>query len=98
MRLVYHTQRLRGHILGVAVHLDAQLCRHCPRPLVHHRRDDQFFGYALAEGLYVAEPEKALLDQCYLAARGLTSLTWGELDLSMSLIGAFSQTQTDAAT
>lgn len=29
-----------------------------------------FFGYTLEQGLYVAEPEKALLDELYLVARG----------------------------
>ena len=49
----------------------------------HQLKDTLFFGYVMAEGLYVAEPEKALLDQCYLAARGLASLAWDELDLSV---------------
>lgn len=48
----------------------------------HQLKAELFFGYTLADGLYVAEPEKALLDQCYLASRGLASLTWEELDLS----------------
>ena len=43
---------------------------------------DLFFGYTLVDGLYVAEPEKVLLDQCYLASRGLTSLFREELNLS----------------
>lgn len=41
-----------------------------------------FFGYTLADGLYIAEPEKALLDQCYLATRGLLRLAWDEWDTS----------------
>jgi len=45
-------------------------------------KEGLYFGYVMADGLYVAEPEKALLDQCYLAARGLTDLAWDELDLS----------------
>lgn len=48
----------------------------------HQLKADLFFGYTLVDGLYVAEPEKALLDQCYLAVRGLTTLFWQELDLS----------------
>ena len=48
----------------------------------HQLKDTLFFGYAMSEGLYVAEPEKALLDQCYLAARGLADPAWDELDLS----------------
>ena len=49
----------------------------------HQLKDALFFGYVMTEGLFVAEPEKALLDQCYLAARGLASLAWDELDLSV---------------
>jgi len=41
-----------------------------------------FFGYTLEGGLYLAEPEKALLDQLYMVSRGLSSLAWDELDLS----------------
>ena len=48
----------------------------------HQLKSALFFGYGISEGLYVAEPEKALLDQCYLAARGLADLAWDELDLS----------------
>ena len=48
----------------------------------HQLKADLFFGYTLVDGLYVAEPEKALLDQCYLASRGLASLFWEELDLA----------------
>ena len=48
----------------------------------HQLKNTLFFGYGMSEGLYVAEPEKALLDQCYLAARGLADLAWDELDLS----------------
>lgn len=41
-----------------------------------------FFGYTLEGGLYVAEPEKAFLDQLYMVSRGLASLALAELDLS----------------
>ena len=43
---------------------------------------DLFFGYRVTGGLYVAEPEKALLDQLYMASRGLASLAWDDLTLS----------------
>jgi len=46
-------------------------------------KGELFFGYGLTGGLYVAEPEKALLDQLYMASRGLASLAWDELTLSM---------------
>jgi predicted transcriptional regulator of viral defense system len=48
----------------------------------HQLKAELFFGFTLIDGLYVAEPEKSLLDQCYLASRGLTELTWDELDLA----------------
>lgn len=41
-----------------------------------------FFGYVLTGGLYLAEPEKALLDQLYLVSRGKTTLNIEELDLT----------------
>ncbi len=40
-----------------------------------------FFGYQLENGIYAAEPEKALLDQLYLVSRGKRSLSIEELDL-----------------
>ena len=45
-------------------------------------KGDLFFGYTLQGGLYVAEPEKALLDQLYMVSRGLASLTLEALNLS----------------
>lgn len=48
----------------------------------HQLKRELFFGYTLEGGLYVAEPEKALLDQLYMVTRGLSSLTLDELDLS----------------
>lgn len=48
----------------------------------HQLKQELFFGYTLVDGLFLAEPEKALLDQCYLASRGLASLAWEELNLS----------------
>ncbi|WP_287155589.1 type IV toxin-antitoxin system AbiEi family antitoxin domain-containing protein, partial [Candidatus Solincola tengchongensis] len=46
-------------------------------------REDLFFGFELAEGYYLARPEKALLDALYLAAYGKGSLPESELDLSL---------------
>lgn len=48
----------------------------------HQLKKELFFGYTLQSGLYVAEPEKAFLDQLYMVSRGLSSLTLDELDLS----------------
>ncbi len=48
----------------------------------HQLKGDLFFGYTMGGGIYLAEPEKALLDQIYLMTRGLASLPLNELDLS----------------
>lgn len=48
----------------------------------HQLKRELFFGYTLTQGLYVAEPEKALLDQLYMVTRGLSNLALNELDLS----------------
>jgi hypothetical protein len=40
-----------------------------------------FFGYRLEGGLLVAEPEKALLDELYMVARGRASIPMDELAL-----------------
>lgn len=40
-----------------------------------------FFGYVLANGIYIAEPEKALLDELYLVSRGKATINIAELDL-----------------
>jgi len=44
-------------------------------------RKDLFFGYKLEGGLFVAEPEKALVDELYMVARGRASIPAGELAL-----------------
>ena len=46
-------------------------------------KKELFFGYVLADGIYLARPEKALLDQLYLVSRGKRSLNLKELDLSI---------------
>jgi len=48
----------------------------------HQLRNDLFFGYTLEQGLYLAEPEKALLDELYLLKRGRASLELSELRLA----------------
>jgi predicted transcriptional regulator of viral defense system len=45
-------------------------------------KKELFFGYKLESGLYVAEPEKALLDELYMMARGRASVSIDELDIS----------------
>lgn len=44
-------------------------------------KKDLFFGYVMDNGIYVAEPEKALLDQLYMDGRGKGELNIKELDL-----------------
>ena len=44
-------------------------------------KEPLFFGYTLVEGVYLAYPEKALLDQLYLMSKGRASLAIDELDL-----------------
>lgn len=44
-------------------------------------KPELFFGYITENGMYVAEPEKALLDQLYMVSRGKGSLALEELDL-----------------
>ena len=46
-----------------------------------HLPKELFFGYILKNGKYVAEPEKALLDQLYMVSRGKRSINIEELDL-----------------
>lgn len=45
-------------------------------------KEDLFFGFELAEGYYLARPEKAFLDSLYLEVCGKGSLPKEELDLS----------------
>lgn len=45
-------------------------------------KGELFFGYTVQAGLYVAEPEKALLDQLYMIARGVSDLKPEGLNLS----------------
>ena len=35
-------------------------------------KDNYFFGYTLEDNIYIAEPEKAVLDQLYMISRGKT--------------------------
>lgn len=44
-------------------------------------KKDLFFGYVLDKGIYIAEPEKALLDELYMVSRGLRNINIEELDL-----------------
>lgn len=46
-----------------------------------HLKKDLFFGYNLSNGIYIAEKEKALLDELYMIARGKRSINIEELDL-----------------
>ncbi len=44
-------------------------------------KENLFFGYRLENGMYIAEPEKALLDMLYMVARGKGNMGLQELDL-----------------
>jgi predicted transcriptional regulator of viral defense system len=44
-------------------------------------KKDYFFGYMLDNGVYVAEPEKAVLDQLYMISRGRASKDMSEWSL-----------------
>jgi len=46
-----------------------------------HLKKSLFFGYRIENEKYIAEPEKALLDELYLVSRGLRNITIEELDL-----------------
>lgn len=44
-------------------------------------KPELFFGFSLADGVYFAEPEKALLDQLYMVSKGKGVLDTAALDL-----------------
>ena len=44
-------------------------------------KEELFFGYKLEQNIYIAEPEKALLDELYLVSRGKRGINIEELDL-----------------
>lgn len=44
-------------------------------------KKDLFFGYTLKDNIFIAKPEKALLDTLYLKLKGLSSLREEELNL-----------------
>lgn len=45
-------------------------------------KSDYFFGYNLKNGVYIAEPEKAILDQLYLMGKGKTASETSEWSLA----------------
>ncbi|MGB9707475.1 MAG: type IV toxin-antitoxin system AbiEi family antitoxin domain-containing protein [Microgenomates group bacterium] len=47
----------------------------------HHFDKELFFGYQKVDNFLIALPEKALLDEIYLTAKGLKSIDFKELDL-----------------
>lgn len=40
-----------------------------------------FFGFEMRDGIYIASPEKAFLDEIYFVARGKATLDFDELDV-----------------
>jgi hypothetical protein len=51
------------------------------RVVYRHLKQELFFGFTHEEGLYVAEPEKALLDLVYLRSLGKAAIPSEEMDL-----------------
>ncbi|MBU1670075.1 MAG: type IV toxin-antitoxin system AbiEi family antitoxin domain-containing protein [Actinobacteria bacterium] len=51
------------------------------RVVYRHLKQELFFGFTHEEGLYVAEPEKALLDLAYFSSFGKATIPSEELDL-----------------
>lgn len=45
-------------------------------------KTDLFWGYILKNNIYIAQPEKALLDELYLISKGKRKLDFKQLDLS----------------
>lgn len=56
-----------------------------------HIKNDLFFGYEKNNGVLIAEPEKALLDQIYLSLRGFKSINLDEYDFSTIKKGKLSE-------
>ena len=48
-----------------------------------HLKPELFFGFTLKDEMYIADPEKALLDQLYLVSKGREVLDLEALDLKM---------------
>lgn len=49
----------------------------------HQLKKELFFGFKKKGNIFIAEPEKAFLDQLYLASKGQTLLNTDELSLSV---------------
>lgn len=56
-----------------------------------HLKKELFFGFFLKNGKYIAEKEKALLDQLYMVSMGKRSINIEELDLSSLDIGKLTE-------
>lgn len=56
-----------------------------------HLKKELFFGYILKNGKYIAEKEKALLDQLYMVSMGKRSINIEELDLKSMDIGKLTE-------
>jgi hypothetical protein len=55
---------------------------------------DLFFGYVMKNGIHIAVPEKAFLDQIYFVCGGKTSLDLDEMNrksLSVKLVKKYSE-------
>ena len=53
-----------------------------------------FFGYILENGIYLAEPEKAILDQLYMIGKGKTvsdTTEWSLIDIDRTKFLKYAQ-------
>ena len=48
-----------------------------------HIKNDLFFGYVKKDGILIAEPEKALVDQIYISLKGFKKMNIDEYDFSI---------------
>lgn len=64
------------------------------RVVYHQLKPALFFGYVLEQGRYVAEPEKAVLDQLYLISRGWAideTDEWSLVNMKRSKLRSYAQ-------
>jgi len=57
-------------------------------------KEEYFFGYVLDDGVYVAEPEKAILDQLYMTSRGISisdTSEWSLINLKKGKLTQYSK-------
>lgn len=83
--LTYHaltTQVQQGYFESIATRRSKAYQAGGHSFVFHKIQGNLFTGLTRLEGIFVAEPEKALLDGAYLEILGHTRLDWAALDLS----------------